>query len=169
MKEAVRAKIINLLLILIVNVLLVASASSANEDDGGGCLADVDCAPGEICIIDEVGFGQCSEVDGLNGQLDLGDFFGSAVASLGDLDGDGVTELAVGAPFDDDDDRSDDNLFDDNPFGDDPFQGNGKLDVGAVWALFPDADGTVKTHQKISATPEDKRYQGRLHWSIGSG
>ncbi|MCH7688931.1 MAG: FG-GAP repeat protein, partial [Planctomycetes bacterium] len=30
-----------------------------------------------------------------------GDFFGGSVSSLGDLDGDGVTDLAVGAPGDD--------------------------------------------------------------------
>ena len=29
------------------------------------------------------------------------DFFGSSVAAVGDLDGDGVTELAVGAKLDD--------------------------------------------------------------------
>ena len=56
--------------------------------------------------------------------------FGSAVASLGDLDGDGVTDLAVGAPTDDD----------------------GGTNRGAVWVLFLNTDGTVKSHQKISDT-----------------
>ena len=34
--------------------------------------------------------------------LDASDLFGSSVASLGDLDGDGVTDVAVGASWDDD-------------------------------------------------------------------
>ena len=48
------------------------------------------------------------------GILDDGDSFGGSVASLGDLDGDGVGDLAVGAPQDDD----------------------GGTDRGAVWVLF---------------------------------
>ncbi len=42
--------------------------------------------------------------DGLGGftphQLDVGDAFGSSVACIGDLDRDGVSDLAVGAPND---------------------------------------------------------------------
>ena len=67
---------------------------------------------------------------GLTGMLDNSDFFGSGVTSLGDLDGDGVGDLAVGARGDDD----------------------GGLDRGAVWVLFLNTDGTVKSHQKISDT-----------------
>ena len=52
------------------------------------------------------------------------------MAALGDLDGDGVGDLAVGAPRDDD----------------------GGTDRGAVWVLFLNTDGTVKSHQKISDT-----------------
>ncbi|MFK7898564.1 MAG: DUF4215 domain-containing protein [Myxococcota bacterium] len=66
---------------------------------------------------------------GFAGQLNAGDEFGSALAALGDLDGDGVTELAVGAERDDD----------------------GILDRGALWILFLDRDGTVKRHEKISS------------------
>jgi len=67
---------------------------------------------------------------GFTGALSAGDDFGGAVASLGDLDGDSVVDLAVGAWLDDD-------------------GGSGR---GAVWILFLNADGTVKAHQKISAT-----------------
>jgi len=64
-----------------------------------------------------------------NGNLDAGDQFGSAVADPGDLEGDGVRDLAVGAPFDDDDGS----------------------DKGAIWVLFMDSDGRVDLHQKVSA------------------
>jgi hypothetical protein len=61
--------------------------------------------------------------------LDHGDVFGVSVANLGDLNGDGVPDLAVGAPRDDD----------------------GGTDRGAVWVLFMNSDGTVKSYQKISS------------------
>ncbi len=64
------------------------------------------------------------------GTLEAGDLFGSALAGLGDLNNDGVTELAVGAPGDDD-------------------GGTGR---GAVWILFLDDNGRVDSRQKISAT-----------------
>ncbi len=60
--------------------------------------------------------------------LESADFFGSSITSLGDFDGDGVPDLAVGAPGD--------------KTGD---------DKSAVWILFMNPDGTVKSHQKISA------------------
>jgi hypothetical protein len=65
---------------------------------------------------------------GFGGGLAPGDHFGSSVASLGDLDGDGVEDLAVGALLDDD----------------------GGSDQGAVWILFLNPDGTVASEQKIS-------------------
>ncbi len=67
------------------------------------------------------------------GILDDADLFGGSVASLGDLDGDGVGDIAVGAFFDDD----------------------GGHSRGAVWVLFLKPDGTVKSHQKISDTAGD--------------
>jgi len=66
---------------------------------------------------------------GFAGELDGNDAFGSSVATIGDLDGDGVVDLAVGAPFDDD--------------------GSGE-NLGAVWILFLKTDGTVKGEYKIS-------------------
>ena len=57
------------------------------------------------------------------------DLFGRSVASLGDLDGDGVTDLAVGAVRDD----------------------TGGTNRGAVHVLFLNSDGTVKSSQKIAS------------------
>ncbi|NOT29161.1 MAG: PKD domain-containing protein, partial [Planctomycetes bacterium] len=63
------------------------------------------------------------------GQLDRGDQFGRAAANLGDLDGDGVVDVAVSSNYDDDDGAN----------------------KGAVYILFLNTDGTVKQSQKISA------------------
>ena len=63
-----------------------------------------------------------------SGWLDEGDGFGSSVTGIGDLDGDGVLDLAVGATGDDD----------------------GAWEAGAVWILFLNVDGTVKSHVKLS-------------------
>ncbi len=65
-----------------------------------------------------------------NNLLDDEDFFGIGVTGLGDIDNDGVEDIAVGSRKDDD----------------------GGLDRGAVYILFMNTDGTVKNHQKISDT-----------------
>ncbi|MBI3848200.1 MAG: FG-GAP repeat protein [Planctomycetes bacterium] len=66
---------------------------------------------------------------GFGGSLGVLDGFGRSLAALGDLDGDGVVDLAVGAPYDDD----------------------GDFNRGAVWILFLRPDGTVGSWQKISS------------------
>eukprot|EP00928_Gymnodinium_smaydae_P097340 TRINITY_DN8803_c0_g1_i2.p1 TRINITY_DN8803_c0_g1~~TRINITY_DN8803_c0_g1_i2.p1 ORF type:complete len:743 (-),score=108.65 TRINITY_DN8803_c0_g1_i2:108-2276(-) len=72
-----------------------------------------------------------SETEGnFSGVLNDGDNFGTSIANLGDLDGDGIIDLAVGAPFD----------------------GDGGPIRGAVWILFMHANATVKAEQKISST-----------------
>ena len=68
---------------------------------------------------------------GFTGALDSDDKFGAALAAAGDLDGDGVGDLLVGAPWDDD----------------------AGYVAGAVWVLYMNADLTVKGHAKV--TPGD--------------
>lgn len=67
------------------------------------------------------------------GLLDPGDWFGYSLALMSDLNADGVQDLAVGAPNDDDMGQN----------------------SGAVYILFLNRDGTVKGHQKISNTQGD--------------
>ena len=62
--------------------------------------------------------------------ISSGDFFGHDIESIGDIDGDGISDIAVGAPYDDD----------------------GGPSHGAVYILFLNSDGTVKDSQKISST-----------------
>ncbi|MEM7392974.1 MAG: hypothetical protein AAF492_11570, partial [Verrucomicrobiota bacterium] len=65
-----------------------------------------------------------------NGTLADRDNFGQSVAGIGDLDDDGVPDIAVGATGD---------------------NGAGGVDQGAVWILFLNANGTVKDVQKINS------------------
>ena len=67
---------------------------------------------------------------GLSAALDNSDNFGLSVSNIGDLDGDGIPDIGVGAYRDDD----------------------GGGDRGAVYILFLNTDGTVKAEQKISDT-----------------
>lgn len=67
---------------------------------------------------------------GFGGQLQDVDHFGRAIANIGDLNNDGVEDLAVGASLDDD----------------------GGPDRGAVWILFLNNNGLVISEQKISST-----------------
>ncbi len=82
---------------------------------------------------------------GFAGSLDDGDRFGSGVGVVGDIDGDGIDDLAIGAGDDDD----------------------GFNDAGAVWILFMNQDGTVKGDQKISATQGN--FNGNLQTDAGLG
>ncbi|WP_339662770.1 T9SS type A sorting domain-containing protein [uncultured Polaribacter sp.] len=66
---------------------------------------------------------------GFNADLDSGDRFSRDHDQAGDIDGDRVIDLVVGARSDDD----------------------GQTDAGAVYILFMNTDGTVKSNQKISA------------------
>ena len=65
---------------------------------------------------------------GFTGSLDDGDGFGAATLWLGDFNGDGVSDLGVGARDDDD-------------------GGNG---TGALWFLYLSSGGTVRSHGRIT-------------------
>ncbi|MBQ19968.1 MAG: hypothetical protein CMD31_04370 [Flavobacteriales bacterium] len=86
-------------------------------------------------------------VSGFTATIDYNDYFGESITNLGDLDGDGVIDIAVGARGDDD----------------------GGSDRGAVYILFLDTDGTVKSYQKISDTQGN--FTGTLNYNVrfGSG
>jgi len=66
---------------------------------------------------------------GFDAEIDSGDRFGRDHDRAGDINGDGVIDLVIGARSDDD----------------------GATDAGAAYILFMNADGTVGSHQKISA------------------
>ncbi len=83
-------------------------------------------ADGTVCSQQKIS----ETAGGFGGVLDPGDLFGTSVAALGDLDGDGIGDLAVGATNDDD----------------------GGRDQGAIWILFLNSNGTVSSELKISAT-----------------
>jgi hypothetical protein len=71
--------------------------------------------------------------------LTAGQFFGYSVSCVGDLDGDGVQDIAVGARF-----------------------GGSSLDGGGVFILFLNRDGTVKAAQPIN------RSQGNLGFTLAN-
>lgn len=84
--------------------------------------------------------------------LDLDEEFGYAIATMGDINGDGNTDICVGAAKDDD----------------------GGLDRGAFWVMYLNTDGTVKSQQKISdlegnftGTLDNEDYFGRSITAIG--
>ena len=110
-------------------------AVGAPGEDGEGTPPDADRGAVWVLFLNPDGTVKAhqkisSTEGGFTGTLDDGDRFGISVCSLGDLDLDGVGDLAVGTDFDDDGTRA----------------------SGAVWVLFLNSDGTVKRHQKISNT-----------------
>jgi hypothetical protein len=114
-------------LIVLSSLLLTgASGFKCSNDNSSGGTTDT-----RVRVNDEQKISASS--GNFNGNLDDGDAFGSAVTDLGDLEADGVTDLAVGTPFDDD----------------------GGNDRGAVWVLFMDDNGRVDQEQKISDTAGD--------------
>ncbi|MBL4652179.1 MAG: FG-GAP repeat protein, partial [Flavobacteriales bacterium] len=109
------------------------------DDDGGTDRGSVRIiflnSDGTVKVVQKISDTQ----GGFTGVLDNGDWFGMSITNLGDLDGDGITDIAVGARADDD----------------------GGTNRGAVWVLFLNSNGTVKSYQKISSTSGD--FSGTLN------
>jgi hypothetical protein len=106
------------------------AVGSRRDDDGGTRKGAV-----WILFLNQNGevfdYQKISDTQGNFGyNLDYEDAFGRSVANLGDLNGDGINDIAVGAHRDDD----------------------GSLNSGAIYILFLNADGTVSESQKISST-----------------
>ncbi|MFC1481593.1 FG-GAP-like repeat-containing protein [Candidatus Neomarinimicrobiota bacterium] len=104
------------------------AVSAVGDDDGGGLRGSA-----YVLFLNANGtvksYQKISDTQGnFTAVLDDFDQFGSSVAGLGDMDGDDVPDLAIGASHDDDD----------------------GTDRGAVYVLFMNASGTVKSYQKIS-------------------
>lgn len=105
-------------------------AGAPHDDDGGtdrGALYLLFLNPNGTVKTHQ----KISQIEGsFMGALDDEDVFGHPPKNAGDLNGDGVIDLLVGAPFDDD----------------------GDIDIGALWILFLNEDGTVRDHEKVSQT-----------------
>ena len=77
--------------------------------------------------------------------LDQKDHFGRSICAMGDIDGDGKTDLCAGAQQDDD----------------------GFKDAGAAYVLRLNGDGSVKVSTKISAL--EGNFSGVLHTTDNFG
>jgi hypothetical protein len=121
---------------------IIDLAVGAPGDDDGG----TDFGAFYLCIMNSSGTIQSQQKisaaqGGFSGFLNTGDQFGICAASMGDIDGDGMPDIIVGAPGDDD----------------------GNIDAGACWVLLLNPNFTVKQRHKIS------RLEGGFGTGIGLG
>ena len=106
-------------------------AVGAFNDDDGGTYAG---AAYNIFLQADGGVKDAQKLSALYGDLNVfytlnsEDIFGTSVCGIGDADGDGIVDLAVGAIYDDD----------------------GGSNTGALYFIFLDTDGRMKNAQKLS-------------------
>lgn len=105
-------------------------AGAPNDDDGGTSRGAVYVVLMNANLTVKAQQKISDLAGGFTAILDDNDAFGHSVSALGDFDGDTIPDIVVGAPGDDD----------------------GVSAAGAVYLVMLNADGTVKTHRKISAT-----------------
>jgi hypothetical protein len=115
-------------------------AVGAERDDDGASQPYLDPNRGAVWILFLKDDGSVIDeqkispiVGGLDVTLTEEDYFGSGLAAIGDLNGDSITELAVG-------------MRNDDTGGADDYANR-----GAVWILFLNADGTVSDKTKIAS------------------
>jgi hypothetical protein len=115
-------------------------AVGAERDDDGASQPYLDPDRGAVWILFLKDDGSVIDeqkispiVGGFDVTLTEEDYFGSGLAAIGDLNGDGITELAVG-------------MRNDDTGGADDYANR-----GAVWILFLNADGTVSDKTKIAS------------------
>ena len=115
--------------------LAIGEPRELGNSSGAFCVSGVSAGRVWIHLLNADGsLKELREIDAstplLAGELEGGDLFGVALEALGDLDGDGTLELAVGASGDDD----------------------GGPERGAVWILSLAEEGEVVRATKISST-----------------
>ncbi len=119
------------------DLLITARGDDDGVTDAGAVWLTYLNADGTVKAWDKISATQGN----FTGLLSPVDHFGISIDTIGDLDGNQVVDFAVGAYFDDD----------------------GGTDAGAVWILFMENDGTIKSFQKISNT------QGNFSGQLQSG
>src|SRR5690606_18481640 len=93
----------------------------------------------DVTLYEKIGF----EIGGFGDDLNDEDWFGYSVEGIGDLNGDGINDVAVSALKDDD----------------------GGFNHGGVYILFLNGEGSVTSYQKISDT--EGGFDGHLDdWDI---
>jgi hypothetical protein len=121
--------------------IIDVAVGTPGDDDGG-----IDFGAFYLCLMNSNGTVQSQQKisafeGGFEGMLNTGDQFGISATSMGDIDGDGIIDIVVGAPGDDD----------------------GNIDTGACWVLLLNSNLTVKQDYKIS------RLEGQFGAGIGFG